>query len=121
MYSPKIKEELIRPLYKLRKRIGKPMTVIVNQFVMEGINSLTEYLDIKEIINNPKKPFEIVSVCRADLKGYYSDEEIEYLSDDDLKIIAIRMADEYCDNDFWTDLKKIAKPVINEAKSREET
>lgn len=37
MYSPKVKEELVRELYKYKKRypIQKPMTFFVNQAIKE--------------------------------------------------------------------------------------
>ena len=38
MYSPKIKEELVRELYQLKQQNRKPMTAMVNEAV-------TEYLD----------------------------------------------------------------------------
>ena len=37
MYSPKIKEELVRELYQEKQRVGKPMTKLVNE-------AITEYL-----------------------------------------------------------------------------
>ena len=35
MYSPKIDEELIRALYQLKQKTKRPMTVLVNEAVME--------------------------------------------------------------------------------------
>ncbi len=37
MYSPRINPELIPKLYRLGKRTGKPMTVLVDSMVREGI------------------------------------------------------------------------------------
>jgi len=37
MYSPRIKPELIPKLYRLGKRTGKPMTVLVDSMIREGI------------------------------------------------------------------------------------
>lgn len=37
MYSPKIKEDLIKALYLEKQRVGKPMTRLVNE-------AITEYL-----------------------------------------------------------------------------
>ena len=35
MYSPKLKEELVRKLYQLKQRNRKPMTNMVNEAVTE--------------------------------------------------------------------------------------
>ncbi|MCF8421219.1 MAG: hypothetical protein K9G63_20270 [Melioribacteraceae bacterium] len=35
MYSPKIKEELVREIYKLKEETRRPMTKIVNEAVEE--------------------------------------------------------------------------------------
>ena len=35
MYSPKINEELVKALYLEKQRIGKPMTKLVNEAIME--------------------------------------------------------------------------------------
>ena len=37
MYSPKIKEDLIRILYKLAKQEGKPMTVLIDEMLRAEI------------------------------------------------------------------------------------
>ena len=37
MYSPKIKEDLVRALYLEKQKVGKPMTRLVNE-------AITEYL-----------------------------------------------------------------------------
>lgn len=54
------------------------------------------------------QPFQITSVCRADLRGILTDEEIAWLDDADMQRIASKMADAYCDNGFWIDLEIIA-------------
>jgi len=35
MYSPKVKEELVRELYQLKQQNKKPMTAMVNEAVVE--------------------------------------------------------------------------------------
>lgn len=42
MYSPKIKEELIRELYKLKQQNKKPMTKLVNEAVTEYLMGLRQ-------------------------------------------------------------------------------
>ena len=37
MYSPKISEDLIPPLYQLSKEKGKPMTKVVNEILREKV------------------------------------------------------------------------------------
>lgn len=37
MYSPKIKEDLIRILYKLAKQEGKPMTALIDEMLRAEI------------------------------------------------------------------------------------
>ena len=51
------------------------------------------------------KYFEITSVCRADIEsiGYDSSE----LSDSQMEDLASRMADDYCDQLYWTSLETI--------------
>ncbi len=125
MYSPQIHASLVKELYKLGKKKGKPMTVIVNQIIREGLKNKRAVLkkggggkNMSKLKLN--KSFEITSVCRADLKGFFSNDEIELLNDDDLKRIAIKMADSYCENIFWIDLRIATEAVISEAESREE-
>lgn len=38
MYSPKIKEELIPELYRLKQSTKKPMTTLVNEAIIEYLN-----------------------------------------------------------------------------------
>ena len=40
MYSPKIKELFIPPLYRLSKQLKKPMTVVVNEIIAKGLEQL---------------------------------------------------------------------------------
>ena len=40
MYTPKIKETLVRELYQLKLKIKKPMTRLVNEAVQEFLNKL---------------------------------------------------------------------------------
>ena len=38
MYSPKIKETLVKELYQLKLKVNKPMTRLVNKAVQEFLN-----------------------------------------------------------------------------------
>jgi predicted DNA-binding protein len=40
MYSPKIKDSLVRRLYHLKEKTGKPMTVLVNKMLVEPIKEM---------------------------------------------------------------------------------
>ena len=64
--------------------------------------------DIPLIIKELKRDlnyFEITSICKDDLIDNYSKAQIDSLTDDDMENIASEMADHYCDNGFWEDLK----------------
>ena len=63
------------------------------------------------------KPFKITSICREDLRDQFSDEEIETLTDADMKHIASKMVDAYCENSFWIDMKIIVDQVLDDKKS----
>ena len=41
MYSPKIREELVRKLYQLKQQTNKPMTNLVNEAVIEYLDKIT--------------------------------------------------------------------------------
>jgi hypothetical protein len=58
------------------------------------------------------KPFDITSVCRADLQDICTEEEIAKLDDGHMAHIAGKMADAYCDQGFWIDLEIIARDVL---------
>ncbi len=66
------------------------------------------------------KDFTITSVCKADLLEIASDEEdavlsipnIERLDEGDMRRIASKMADDYCDQLYWSSLRAIAEYVI---------
>jgi hypothetical protein len=58
------------------------------------------------------KPFNITSVCRADLLEILTEEQAVKVSDSDMERIASKMANAYCDNSFWIDLGIIAADVI---------
>lgn len=53
------------------------------------------------------KDFSITSVCRADLEEAGFD--VTNVDDDDMKELASKMADAYCDMGFWEDLKILAE------------
>ena len=54
MYSPKIREDLIPRLYRLRVRLKRPMTRLVNEAV-------ATYLEQNEEKENPCAPNEMTS------------------------------------------------------------
>ena len=60
------------------------------------------------------QPFCITSVCRGDLEGILTESDITRMDDDDMREIAEKMADAYCESAFWTDLEIIAKYVLGE-------
>jgi len=58
--------------------------------------------------------FEITSVHRDDLNGYFTPEEIAKLTDEDMSNIASEMAEAYCDGQFWHDLKYFTREILDE-------
>jgi hypothetical protein len=60
------------------------------------------------------KPFEITSVCRADLQRFFSEAEIAKLDDDHIASITGKMADAYCDQVFWIDAEILAGHVLED-------
>jgi hypothetical protein len=60
-----------------------------------------------------QKPFLIASVCRADLRGILTAEEIASLSNGDMEDIADRMSDAYRDSGgYWESLAIMAQLVL---------
>lgn len=58
------------------------------------------------------KAFEITSIARADLvQAGYTEAEALGIDDGDMREIASKMADAYCDNGFWIDLPIIVSAV----------
>lgn len=56
---------------------------------------------------NYYKDFSITSVCRADLESAGFD--TANVDDDDMKELASKMANAYCDLGFWEDLEVLAE------------
>jgi hypothetical protein len=65
-----------------------------------------------------KGAFCITSVCREDLKGYLTDEEIATVTDDDMEYIADKMADAYLDMGFWESLNEASEIVLRDKKKQ---
>ncbi len=67
------------------------------------------------------KSFEITSVCMADLFDIASEDEsaiisksnIMRLDESDMRRIASKMADDYCDQLYWNSLRIIVEHVIS--------
>ena len=60
------------------------------------------------------KSFPITSICREDLTGKFTEKQIRQLDDDDMKHIASKMADNYCDNGFWIDMSIIVGYLLEQ-------
>jgi hypothetical protein len=64
-----------------------------------------------------QKPFVVASVCREDLRGILTDEEIASLSDGEMGMIVDRMSDAYRDSgDYWEHLEIMARHVLGQEK-----
>ena len=48
MYSPKIKENLVRDLYQLKLETGKPITKIANSILEKGIDQMKNQVNSNE-------------------------------------------------------------------------
>ena len=48
MYSPKIKENLVRDLYQLKLATGKPMTKLANSILEKGIDQMKNQVNSNE-------------------------------------------------------------------------
>lgn len=62
---------------------------------------------------NRYKPFNVASICREDLRGILTNEEIGRLNDSDMESIADRMSGAYRDSGgYWQSLEIMAKWVL---------
>ena len=59
------------------------------------------------------KPFPISSICREDLKEYFTDQQIATLDDGDMERIASKMGDAHM-NTYWIDMEIIAENIIED-------
>ena len=73
MYSPKIREDLVRRLYQLAKRKGVSMTRLVNLYLEACVNDEEQQMAHDQTVI---KELEAVLV-RAILKGAYDGKNVE--------------------------------------------
>ena len=64
-----------------------------------------------------EKSFKITSVCKTDLRTTFENEKeifdkIDSLTNTEMKYLARKMADDYCDQLFWSSLHQIATRII---------
>ena len=65
-------------------------------------------------------PFIVAGICREDLQGLLSDEEIATLSDSDMESIADKMSDAYRDSGgYWESLEIMARSVLVQVQASE--
>jgi len=64
MYSPKIKEELVRELYRRKLVEKRPMTKLVNDAVMQYLNLHPSQTSQSEQTQQPKQIMEAENVSR---------------------------------------------------------
>ena len=60
------------------------------------------------------KPFQLTSVCRADMEARFSAQEIALFDDADMQRLADRMEDWYVDASFWSDMELAARRILDE-------
>jgi len=83
---------------------------------------------IKKKASGLDKPFVITSVCKADILSLQKQDKngnviskfkkshITKLTESDMKQIASKLADAYCDNGFWIDLDIIVEYYLEQKK-----
>ncbi len=60
-------------------------------------------------------PFEITSVCRANLAEVLNEEEVAQFDDEHMRRLAQKMADAYTGSGiFWDDLEFLARHILEE-------
>jgi len=69
-------------------------------------------------VDQLNKSFEVTSISRADLAQFFSPQQIESLTNADMKEIARKMGDLYCDLEYWEDLESTANTVLEERQAR---
>jgi hypothetical protein len=61
------------------------------------------------------KEFTITRVCRADvIDAGFSEAEVAQLDDADMRELASKMAEAYCEHVFWIDLKILAEAILED-------
>lgn len=73
--------------------------------------TLEELRKIVDVIPSVTGDFPITSVCRDDLEPYGFD--VDKISDDDMRELADRMEDDYCEQLFSTSMIIIAEVVLH--------
>jgi len=64
------------------------------------------------------KLFVLTSICRADLlSADFTQDQVALLTDEDMRRIASKMEDWYCDSGFWEHLRDATEQVL-EAKEQ---
>ncbi len=59
------------------------------------------------------KEFPLTSLTRADLvQAGFSEEQVSLLTDEDMRAIASKMEDLYCDHGFWDDLETAVHSIL---------
>lgn len=60
------------------------------------------------------KSFEVSSVCKLDLTEHFTKKEISKLTDSDMRVIARKMGDRFCDCCYWDALEGAVKMILEE-------
>ena len=83
------------------------------------LDDIKAYFDAKEKLTEQERQlrqrlseryFPITSVHRNDLQGIGFD--VDRISDDDMKRLARKMADDYCEQLFWSSMETIAGDIL---------
>lgn len=88
------------------------MRVLGTDVIRDSITvTLEELKEIVNVIPSVTGDFPITSVCRDDLEPY--DFDIEKISDDDMRELADRMEDDYCEQLFRESMVIIAEDALH--------
>ncbi len=64
-------------------------------------------------------PFEITTMCREDLREVLSEAEVAQFDDEDMRRLAIKMADAYVGSGvFWDDLEFLGRRILEEKRGQ---
>lgn len=128
---PKFFEELSKTVTDENKELRRLLNVLLGiacpnfECAKCEYNNFCENRNFGETISDFNvagidKPFEITSVARADIGHIFDCAIAKSMTDLEMKTIASKMEDDYCDQLFWDSLKIITQHILDNRKSTNE-
>jgi len=107
---PKEHEEIIMKALQVYRKLFEDDTAKLQEIDM-AINSL----------NQNKEFFSITSICKDDIFHIFEDDDqaqeiIKKMDDEDMKHLASKMGDDYCEQLFWDSLSAIFELTFSKSK-----